>query len=277
MSSLSAPDFCLHHTLSAGQTFCWQFAPDTGFWQGYILQNPCRIRQQDSSLHFEGSVTKNQIRDYFSLHPAWTARLKQLPDDPHLNKARLHVHGLRCVREDWFECVCNFICSSLKQIPQIQSINRELRQRYGQALPHGGWSFPGPQALARLTETDLRQCRMGYRARHLLTTARQIDTGAFDWHQIARLNTDEASLHLQQLRGVGPKVASCILLYAAARYDAFPVDVWVQKLMHELYFPKRRQAPSLKQIDKISRLHFGPLRGIAQLFLFHWYRTSYPR
>lgn len=271
---VSAPGLSLQHTLSSGQTFCWQFEPATRIWRGWIGDQPVELLQMKDAVEARShSLTPAQIRHYFSLDLDWPAILKILSADPHLAEALRDVSGLRLVREPWWECTSNFICSSLKQIVQIQQINGSLRQSFGPPFPSTELRrFPAPADLAQTTEENLRLCKLGYRARHLHHAARQIAEERFHWNDLQSLSTAEASIHLQSLRGVGEKVARCILLYAGERHDAFPIDVWVERLMSDLYWKKKRQ-PKAADFDKLSLDLFGPNRGLAQLFLFHWFRT----
>jgi N-glycosylase/DNA lyase len=281
MFQLRADNFSLRHTLSSGQTFCWQSLgtdPDSP-WQGYIYDTPCQLRQAGNILHVKSSTALDEalVRRYFNLTETWSDMLLSLPADPWLDLARKKVAGLRCVHEPWWECTVNFICSSLKQIPQIEQINQNLRQRFGDPLPDGNHRFPTPEQLARVSEKDLRACKLGYRARHLHKAAQQVNASLIHWDQLQHLPLDQASLELQKLAGVGEKVAHCILLYAGNRLDAFPLDVWVFRLMHELYFPKKRKIPSRPALHKKSLQLFGSKRGIAQHYLFHWYRSHHGR
>lgn len=271
---IPAPGLSLGHTLSSGQTFCWHFEPSTRAWRGWIAAQPVELFQMKDAVEARSrSLKPEQIRHYFSLDLDWPAIVKTLSSDPHLAEALRDVSGLRLVREPWWECTSNFICSSLKQIVQIQQINAALRGSFGPAFPETDLKgFPSPEDLAQTTEENLRQCKLGYRAGHLHHAARQIAGEGFDWNDLQSLSTEEASAHLQSLRGVGEKVARCILLYAGERHDAFPIDVWVERLMSDLYWKKRRK-PKADDFDKLSFDLFGPNRGLAQLFLFHWFRT----
>jgi N-glycosylase/DNA lyase len=271
-------DFSLHHTLGSGQTFCWKkLSPESsGSWKGYIYDIPCLARQAGNILILESPLELPEplARQYFNLHPSWAEVLNSLPDEGWLNQARKEVSGLRCLHEPWWECTVNFICSSLKQIPQIEQINQNLRKTFGEPIVGtDAYRFPTAQTLAQVSEEELRSCKLGYRARHLSRAAHQVTQGSILWESLSALSLTEASDQLQTLAGVGEKVAHCILLYAGNRYDAFPLDVWVFRLMHELYFPKHRQLPPRKLLHQKSMQLFGSHRGIAQHFLFHWYRN----
>jgi N-glycosylase/DNA lyase len=137
------------------------------------------------------------------------------------------------------------------------------------------YSFPTFSRLAAATEKELRDCKMGFRAPGLLNAARQIDSGKLDLEKLRRLDYAAARQELMQLHGVGGKIADCVLLFAYGFDSAFPVDVWVERALQELYFPRRRAAD--KRLRKFAATHFGPHAGYAQQYLFHYMRTKEPR
>jgi N-glycosylase/DNA lyase len=134
------------------------------------------------------------------------------------------------------------------------------------------YSFPTPQQIAAASETDLRNCKMGFRAPHLLAAARHIAEGQCDLEKIRGLSLLEARTELMKLRGVGHKIADCVLLFAYGFDSAFPVDVWVERALQRLYFPRRRI--SEKRLKHFATTHFGPHAGYAQQYLFHYMRTK---
>ncbi|HVU28199.1 MAG TPA: DNA glycosylase [Verrucomicrobiae bacterium] len=134
------------------------------------------------------------------------------------------------------------------------------------------FSFPSAKKIASLSERQLRACKMGFRAPHLLAAARQIAEGKFDLEKIRELNYAEAQHELMKLRGVGHKIADCVLLFAYGFDSAFPVDVWVERALRQLYFPRRRI--SEKRLKQFAATHFGPHAGYAQQYLFHYMRTK---
>jgi N-glycosylase/DNA lyase len=137
---------------------------------------------------------------------------------------------------------------------------------------HLFYSFPTPQRIAAASEAELRACKMGFRAPHLLAAARQIAGGKFDLEQPRRLPLAEAREELMRLRGVGGKIADCVLLFAYGFDAAFPVDVWVERALRRLYFPHRRATAS--KLRHFAAAHFGPHAGYAQQYLFHYIRTK---
>jgi N-glycosylase/DNA lyase len=138
-------------------------------------------------------------------------------------------------------------------------------------LGAGPACFPTPQKIAAATEAELRACKMGFRAPSLLDAARQIADGKFDLEKIRALDYTEARAELMTLRGVGGKIADCVLLFGYGFDSAFPVDVWIERALQELYFPRRRA--SEKRLRAFAATHFGPHAGYAQQYLFHYMRT----
>jgi N-glycosylase/DNA lyase len=222
-----------------------------------------------------------------------------------MNNAIAACHGLRILRQDPWECLASFILSSTKQIVQIRQIVSLLCERFGEpittvqvgrAVPcppssanrgvlidqdgaHGVtrptqscFAFPTPQRLAACTETELRACKMGFRAPNLLAAARQIANGKLNLENLRTLSYPEARAELMKLRGVGGKIADCVLLFAYGFDSAFPVDVWIERALQRLYFPRRRA--SEPRLRRFAATHFGPHAGYAQQYLFHYMRTK---
>jgi N-glycosylase/DNA lyase len=261
----------LSATLLGGQSFCWQpISPE--LFQGWIHSEPVQLEYKEGNLRWDNpSLSAEQIRRYLSLDLDLPSIFKTFPpSDPHLNAAWQSHPGLRPVREDPWECLCNFICSSLKQIIQIRQINLRLRT----ALGGTELVFPSPGIILHAGETALRNCSLGYRARHLAATAKILAEDPAILDIPPSLPTQEAAARLETLPGVGPKISRCVLLYAYSRWDAFPIDVWVSRLVWKLYFPRKRQPPRLSDLEHWSLKYFGPHSGLAQLFLFHWFRTG---
>jgi N-glycosylase/DNA lyase len=134
------------------------------------------------------------------------------------------------------------------------------------------FAFPTPQRLAAATEAELRACKMGFRAPSLLGAAQEIAGGRFDLERIRQLPHAEARAELMKLRGVGGKIADCVLLFAYGFDSAFPVDVWIERALQRLYFPRRRA--SEQRLRRFAATHFGPHAGYAQQYLFHYMRTK---
>jgi N-glycosylase/DNA lyase len=263
----------LDATLTSGQAFSWKRTADKR-WRGWIDGRPCLVWTQGDALRAVGpNLTHEAVTHYFGLDVPMQEVFASFPNDPWLDRARAFAPGLRILRQDPWETLCNFICSSLKQIVQIQQINHDLRQAFGRRVGEGLHSFPDASRLALAPEAKLRECRLGFRARHLFVAARQIASGEILLERIATMSTAHAREELMRIRGVGAKVANCILLFAFGRAEAFPIDVWVERVLRRLYFEDRPKVPA-ERMRLFAERHFGPYRGYAQQFLFHWIRKD---
>lgn len=194
-----------------------------------------------------------------------------------MRRAIAACRGLRLLRQEPWECLASFILSSTKQIVQIQQIIALLCERYGEpiAAPAGqskAHAFPSPARLGAAREAELRGCKMGFRARYLLETARRVAAGECDLTRLGELPIEQARTELLRLPGVGRKIADCVLLFAYGFQPAFPVDVWIMKALQQLYFPGRRV--KLPRLHRFAAEHFRTNAGYAQQYLFHYMRTK---
>lgn len=271
--SMFAHGLDLDATLTSGQAFSWKRTPD-GKWRGWIDGRPCLVWVQGDALRAVGpALNHDAVVRYFGLDVPIQEIFASFPNDPWLDRARAFAPGLRILRQEPWETLCNFICSSLKQIVQIEQINHELRRTFGREISGGIHSFPEATELAVATEAKLRACRLGFRARHLFVAARQVASSEVSLERIAQMPTGEAREELMRLQGVGEKVANCILLFAYGRAEAFPIDVWVERVLRQLYF-NNSQRITHERLKSFADSHFGPYRGYAQQFLFHWIRKD---
>lgn len=294
---LPVRDYNLAATLESGQVFRWQ--PIGNSWHGVVGRHVLKLTQTAIGIHAETAVPVEEwdwLRHFLQTDIDLAAVLKAFPDDEPMRKAIAACHGLRLLRQDPWECLASFILSSTKQIVQIRQIVGHLCESFGEPLaPHRStghhpgsseseignepgrcpalryFAFPSPQRIASTTEAELRACKMGFRAPSLLAAARQIADGHFHLESIHGLGYAGARAELMKLRGVGGKIADCVLLFAYGFDGAFPVDVWVERALQELYFPRRRAGE--KRLQKFAATHFGPHAGYAQQYLFHYMRT----
>lgn len=268
--------FDLAATLQSGQVFHWH--PHDGGWAGLIGDEPVWISQAgpDRLQFTDGRAAL--VKEYLGLDHDLTALAATFPahDEP-LRLAMAWCPGLRILRQPSWECLATFITSSLKQVPHIRKISLTLRERFGHPVHAPGlppqWTYPIPQALAEAGEAALRNCGLGYRAAFLHRTACDLAEGRFDLSAVDALPEDEARAALCQFHGVGEKIANCALLFGWQRLSAFPVDVWVERVLRELYF-NNDPAIKAKTLRDFARTHFGPAGGYAQQFLFHYARMS---
>lgn len=273
---LAAKDFDLALTLECGQVFHW--ARDGAGWLGMIGELPMHVEQRGEGL-LVPKGTEEVARDYFALDHPLAEIYASFPDDPAMQAAREFCRGMRIIRQPAWECIATFITSSMKQVAHIAQISHTLRRRYGKKTEWEGhtlFSYPAPEALARLEEEDLRACALGYRAKNLLGSARMIARGEVDLQAIARLDDDAAREELCRLPGVGEKVANCALLFGFERVRAFPIDVWIERVLREIYFPRKRRVTA-GRLREFSATYFGEYGGYAQQYLFHHARKTWQR
>jgi len=288
-------DYDLAATLDSGQAFRWQSEGDS--WCGVVGRHWVRLTQIEGGIQaetLEFVADWQWLRDYLQIDLDLEAVLRTFPDDEPMRAAVAACRGLRVLRQDPWECLASFILSSTKQIVQIRQIVALLCERFGEPLGkpgntqnpktetdqpaagsgiHGAsFSFPTPQRLAAAAEDELRACKMGFRAPYLLAAARQIAGGHFDLGQLRHQPLSEARAKLMNLPGVGGKIADCVLLFAYGFDAAFPVDVWVERALRQLYFPRRRV--TARRLRHFAAHHFGPQAGYAQQYLFHFIRTK---
>jgi N-glycosylase/DNA lyase len=271
---IAAQDFDLALTLDCGQVFHW--VREGAGWLGMIGEHPAYVEQRGEKLLIpEG--TEKLVRHYFALDHPLAEICATFPDDAAMQAAREFCRGMRIIRQPAWECIATFITSSMKQVAHIAQISHTLRRRYGAKGEWNGrelFAYPTPEALARLEEEDLRACALGYRAKNLLGSARLIATGEVDLQAVARMDDAAARAELCRLHGVGEKVANCALLFGFERVRAFPIDVWIERVLREIYFPRKRRVTD-GRLREFSASYFGEYGGYAQQYLFHHARKTW--
>jgi N-glycosylase/DNA lyase len=279
---IRAPDFDLEKTLDSGQVFHWEKA-DGGF-VGTIGDLPVHVEQRGNVLTVrDGEAARSPRRPlpgivarYFALDHRLKTICDSFPKDPVMNAARDFCHGLRIIRQPKWECLATFICSSMKQVAHIRQISVALRKRFGEQRTIGDqlvYAFVSPQRLAQASEKELLECKLGYRAKNLRATARLVSSGQADLEAWSVLSDAELRKQLCALPGVGPKIANCVMLFAYERLRAFPIDVWIERVLRRHYFSRRRKM-SAQRLRQFSETYFGEHGGYAQQYLFHQARSG---
>ena len=275
-TAVPAPEFDLALTLGSGQVFHWE--REGAGWIGAIDEAAVYLEGRPGELIVAPAEHAAVASLYLALdHPLGEIRATFPAEDTHLAAACAACAGLRIIRQPWWECLATFITSALKQVAHIAAISHALRRRYGRPLPLGDrivHAYPTPARLAALEESDLRALGLGFRAPKLLATARRVAAGECDFTALAGVPRVEAERILRALPGVGPKVANCALLFAGGYLDAFPVDVWIERVLLANYFARRRRPPRAGELEQFAARHFGPYGGYAQQYLFHHARTG---
>ncbi|MDO9035078.1 MAG: DNA glycosylase [Methanoregula sp.] len=273
--SLSADlPFSLDQTLSCGQVFRWERTYD-GWWYGVVGERVIKIRQDGSNLLFEGAKTAF-IRNYFSLDLDLKKIIKNIDKDPFIHAAISRCTGLRLVRQPPWECTVSYICSTNSNIPTIRRRIASIAQQFGKAIEFEEktyYTFPDPSPISCGGLDGLTECRLGYRQPYVFRTSCAV-TDEKQWEEmIRRLPYEDARKELMKLHGVGPKAADCILLFAFQKYEAFPVDVWIRRIMQQNYIKTLNLEAGLTNRDYdtiryFAQVHFGEYCGYAQEYLY---------
>jgi N-glycosylase/DNA lyase len=224
----------------------------------------------------ETRVLPRMIAHYFALDHPLQQICASFPNDPTINAARDFCRGLRIIRQPKWECLATFICSSMKQVAHIRQISLALRNRFGEGrkiVSRVVHTFPSPQRIARASESQLRECKLGYRAKNLRATAQLVSSGECDLESWSRFPDGDLRNNLCELPGVGAKIANCVMLFAYERLRAFPIDVWIERVLRQHYFPRRKKMTA-QQLREFSETYFGDHGGYAQQYLFHHARTA---
>jgi N-glycosylase/DNA lyase len=253
--------FKLDDILGCGQCFRWDMlAP--GHWRGTAHRLTRELVQKDDSLAMIGAglAEFHEVwHDYFDFGRDYNELCERLAKDPAMRRAVEFTPGMRVLRQEPWEALCSFIISQNNNIKRIKGIVARLCALFGEEIA-GGHAFPAPEKLAALEIKDLEPLKCGFRASYILDAARKVSTGELDFERIRALSVQEAALELQKIRGVGPKVAACALLYGFARADTIPVDVWIKRALAEFY--PNGMPPELREIQ-----------GLGQQYLFHYMRN----
>ncbi len=278
LEEIPVGEFDLRMTLNCGQVFHWQKFRDG--YAGVIGSTPVYVVQRGRRL-FATTGTAGVLRRYLALdHPLKTI-YQSFPADPAMQTALQACRGLRIIRQPLWECLATFITSALKQVAHIAQISHCLRQRFGQPVGevegHTLFSYPAIERVAALQETELRACGLGFRAPSILATARRLaegeGNGVKKLESLRTLSRSETLAALIGFRGVGTKVANCVLLFGYEHLDAFPIDVWIERVLRQQYFSEEPDAP-LAKLQRFSEEYFGPYGGYAQQYLFHHTRVA---
>ncbi len=253
--------FSLPLILDCGQAFRW--TENNGDWSGVAMGKELTVRQSGDSVMFVNK-TVDEVRDiwldYFDLKRDYVEICETLSKDAHLKEACSLYQGIRLLKQDEWEALCSFIISQNNNIPRIKGIISRLCETFGEKLPGGAYSFPSAQTLAGLSPEDLAPLRAGFRNKYIIDAAQKVASGEVDLSKLKGAPAQEIRDSLLKIKGVGVKVAECTLLFGFGDVDAFPVDVWVRRVVSELY------------PDGLPECMAG-VSGIAQQYLFHWRRN----
>ena len=277
----------LDFTLCCGQTFRWN--EQGRWWYGAVGEKVIKIRQIGNELEFE-NVEMDFVKNYFGLYDDLSKISSQISKDEYIKRAVEAFKGLRILRQDPWECLISYICATYKNISAIKLMLSNLSKKFGDKIYFDGYdfyTFPTPERLAKATIEELAKCGLGYRAKYVSETAKAVYENGFEVESLRKLSYEKAKEELLNFSGVGLKVADCVLLFSLGKLEAFPVDVWIKRVIlkyYESYFPnefiwkisgkKSLTISEYKELNLFGRRYFGDYAGYAQEYLYHYERTK---
>lgn len=280
----SPSSFELKDIFDCGQCFRWNKENDysyTGIWKNNVVN----VKKENDNIIFTGvSDAENfeeEINKYFDMDRDYEEIKEKLSKiDDNMKTSIEYGKGIRILNQELWETIISFIISANNNIPRIKGIIERLSKNYGKKIEWNGkeyYTFPTPEELKDVTVEEYRSLGLGFRDIRLYETTKMILEKEVDLEELQNNpNTIEVREKLLTLSGVGPKVADCILLFSSLkRFEVFPIDVWVRRVMNDLYIKNEDENKvSKKQIENLAKEKFGDLAGLAQQYLFYWRREA---
>ena len=274
--------FNAKHIFECGQCFRWNEQED-GSYTGVFRNNVLNVKENAENIVITG-VCEEEIekvcREYFDLDTDYEEIKNTLSEiDENVKQSIKYGEGIRILKQDLWETIISFIISANNNIPRIKKIIERLSENYGNEIVWNGqkyYTFPTPEQLSEASVQDLRALGLGFRDKRVYETTRMILNGEANLQDLENI-TDSNILReeLNKLPGIGDKVADCIMLFSMKRFDVFPIDVWVRRVMNELYIKNEDETKvNKKEIRSLAEKKYGNLAGIAQQYLFYWKREE---
>ncbi len=279
---INSDTFELADIFECGQCFRWN-KEENGSYTGVFHKNVLNVDKVGNEIIFKGICEGNIEKictDYFDLNRDYSKIKEELSKiDDNLKTSVEYGKGIRILNQDLWETIISFIISANNNIPRIKGIIERLAKAYGDKIEYEGkdyYTFPTPEQLRNVSIQEFRNLGLGFRDIRLYETTHMILDKEVDLNKLSKMPTKQAREELLRLSGVGPKVADCILLFSTLkRFDVFPIDVWVRRVMNELYIKNADETKVTKnEIQRLADEKFGALQGLAQQYLFYWKREN---
>lgn len=269
--------FNLKYTLECGQCFRWkEVEEEENTYIGVIKDRVIKIKQEEDKILVRSNNMENLeqvVTEYFDLNKDYKKIEQEISSiDNHVKEAVKRSSGLRLLNQDFFETLISYIISANNNIPRISKSVNEISKRYGKKIIFENeeyYLFPTAQELENVSIDEYRKCGVGFRDSYIYSTVKDILEGKFDIYSINDKKTATLRKELLNLKGVGPKVADCILLFACGRGEVFPIDVWVERVMSVLYFKETNGKMKKRDILEYAYNNFKDYAGIVQQHLFY--------
>lgn len=271
------------HVFDCGQCFRWDKQIDESYL-GVFRNNVMKVRKEGNTVVFNG-ICEGKIeeicKDYFDLDRNYEEIKQKLSKiDDNVKNSIVYGSGIRILNQDLWETIISFIISANNNIPRIKGIIDRLSRKYGKEIKwkeKSFYTFPTVEQLSKASVEELRTLGLGFRDVRVYETTKKILNKEVDLDKLAEeKDTEKVRETLLTLPGVGPKVADCILLFSTLkRFEVFPIDVWVRRVMNELYIKNSDETKvNKKEIENLAKEKYGDLAGLAQQYLFYWKREA---
>lgn len=259
----STSELNIEKTFECGQCFRWN-ADENGRYYGIAAGYPAIVEADEEAVYITSDAPEKLWREYFDLETDYEAISESFTGD-YLSTCREFGCGIRILRQESWEALCSFIISQCNNITRIKGIVERLCSLFGEKIEFCGreyYTFPTAEKIASLTEDDLAPIRSGYRAEYIIAAAKAVTTGELDLEKLKQADYRSAIKALRDVRGIGEKVANCVVLFGLGHMEAFPIDVWMKRALKE-NFPADFNPESL-----------GPYAGLAQQYIFYYARSN---
>lgn len=279
--NLRTTPFNIDYTLKCGQVFRWKKIGQN--WLGVVDETLIIISQRENKIYYKTYPEEKSelfIKRYFRLDDDLISIASQINKDKTIRYALNRLHGLRIIRQNIWECLISFTCATFSNIFRIKTMIQNICQRFGRKNNFKGftfYSFPRKEVLAEASINELLNCKLGYRATYIKKVSQLLIKGILNVEDLWKMTYKDAKKALKGLEGVGDKVADCVLLFSLEKLEAFPVDVWIKRIL-QTYYSYHLQLMNLKkekltlksyrQLSDFGRTYFGKYAGYAQEYLY---------
>lgn len=268
-------DFNITHIFECGQCFRWDKEVD-GSFTGVALGKALNISFKENEVLMKNTLQEDfelLWKNYFDFDTDYSQIKTVLSSDETVKKAISYGNGIRILNQDLWECIISFIISANNNIPRIKGIVKRFCENFGKKITYLGsefYTFPSPDELSGITVSDLAPLRAGFRDKYIVDAVNKVNSGEVCLKTVINSDINTARNELLKIKGVGRKVADCVLLFGAGKRASFPVDVWVKRVMAELYAEEIKDG----DIFAFAENKFGENAGIAQQYLFYYMREK---
>lgn len=270
------------HIFECGQCFRWNKEDDCSY-TGIFKKNVLNVKKEKDKIIFKGLCDGNIeeiCTSYFDLDTDYEKIKEKLSNiDDYLKTSIEYGNGIRILNQDLWETIISFIISANNNIPRIKGIIERMSKKYGQEIIYGDrkyYTFPQIDELSNATVEDLRGLGLGFRDKRIYETTKMFLEKEITLEELQKEeNIDTLREKLMTLSGVGEKVADCIMLFSLKKYSVFPIDVWVKRVMNDLYIKNDDESKvSKKLLQNLAKEKYEDLAGLAQQYLFYWKRDA---